>query len=119
MKVLLSALVAAGIVVLPTAPAAESLIQTAPDATPREIYGASRLSDALASAGVRLPAGSRILAGTRSAAIFSDIPNLPVVPDGAEAFALKRAGNNWLIVGSDPSGVLYGSLEMARRIAAE
>ena len=44
---------------------------------------------------------------------------MPAFPKGVtEAFLLKRAGNDWLVAGSDPSGVLYGCLEMARRIEA-
>ncbi|MFN7994289.1 MAG: hypothetical protein U0Q18_11830 [Bryobacteraceae bacterium] len=119
MKFFWSALIATGVLLLPVARAAESLVTTAPDATPRELYGASRLGDALSSAGVRLAPGAKILAGTRSSTVFAGVSNLPPVPERPEGFALKRDGNDWLIVGSDASGVLYGCLEMARRVAME
>ena len=87
---------------------------------PRELYAAARRADAIAKAGVSLGAGSRILAGARSSSIFANTASLPAFPEGAtEAFRLKRSGNDWLVAGSDPSGVLYGCLEMARRIEAD
>ena len=116
MKSLLCAIVIPGLMFLPCADAEGPQIVTDPGATPRELYAASRLADAIAKAGVSLGAGSRILAGTRSSSIFANTSPLPAFPEGAtEAFRLKRSGNDWLVAGSDPSGVLYGCLEMARR----
>jgi hypothetical protein len=120
MKSLLYSVVIPGLMFLPCADAAAPQIVTDPGATPRELYAASRLSEALAKSGVSLGTGSRILAGTRSSSIFADTTSLPGFAEGAtEAFRLKRSGNDWLVVGSDPSGVLYGCLEMARRIEAD
>lgn len=102
--------------ILPCAAPAATVI-TDPAATPRELYGVSRLTDAVAKAVESLPAGSRILAGTRSSSLFANTASLPAFSDGAtETFRLQRVGNDWLVVGSDPSGVLYGCLELARRI---
>lgn len=90
-------------------------VVTDPAATPRELYGAARLDSALAKAGIRLPAGSRILAGTQNSSIFGN--TAPAFPEGAsEMFRLKRNSRGWLVIGSDPSGVLYGCLELARRV---
>jgi hypothetical protein len=88
-----------------------------PAATPRETYGASRLDAALSD--VRLPAGARVIAAVRSSALFAGYSGLPdfSASDG-EAFHLRRAGNDWLVVGSDPAGVLYGCLELAQRVSA-
>ena len=93
-------------------------VVTDPAATPRELYGAARIEAALTKTGVALPAGSKILAGTQSSSIFAGAET-GAVPSGVEAFHLKHAGNNWLIVGSDPSGVLYGCLELTRLIEAD
>jgi hypothetical protein len=89
-------------------------IVTDPSATPRELYAAARVTDALAKAGVSLPAHSRIVAATESSSLFRNPPRLP--DNAMEAFRLTRAGNDWLVIGSDPSGVLYGCLDLARRI---
>jgi hypothetical protein len=120
MKSLLYSVVIPGLMFLPCASAAAPQIVTDPAATPRELYAASRLADAIAKSGVSLGTGSRILAGTRSSSIFANTAAPPPFPEGAtEAFRLKRSGNDWLVVGSDASGVLYGCLEMARRIEAD
>ena len=87
---------------------------TAPDASPRELYAASILNDAVARANVRLPEGSRVLVGTLASSLFGDAASFP--PNTSEAFRLMRSGRNWWVVGSDPSGALYGCLELARRI---
>jgi hypothetical protein len=85
-----------------------------PAATPRELYAASKLVDAMTKAGVTLPSHSRILIGTRSSSLFSKTELFP--QNVTEAFRLTRAADDWLVIGSDPSGVLYGCLELARRI---
>ncbi len=91
-----------------------SAVITAPDATPRELYAASRLNDAIARARVRLPAHSRILVGTQASSLFGASPL--TLDHATEGFRLLRSGNDWRVIGSDPSGVLYGCLELARRI---
>ena len=110
MKSLLYSLVIAGVVFLPCSDAAAPQIVTDPGATPRELYGAARLADAIAKAGVSLGAGSRILAGARSSSIFANTASLPAFPEGAtEAFRLKRSGNDWLVAGRG------GAVELQRR----
>lgn len=110
----------AGLAILITSLAALPLVaQTGgivsdPSATPRELYGAARLTDAMKKAGVNLPDHSRILVATRSSSLFSEAASFP--DNEAEAFRLRRSGNDWQVIGSDPSGVLYGCLELARRI---
>lgn len=89
-------------------------VTTAPDAAPRELLGADRLRTALVS--VTVP-DVKVLAGVRGSAIFSAYQPLPEFAAGStEAFHLIRKGNAILVVGSDPSGVLYGSGELARRV---
>jgi hypothetical protein len=39
-------------------------------------------------------------------------------PDAKEAFRLRRLGNTILVAGYDPSGVLYGAMELADRVRA-
>lgn len=87
-----------------------------PHATPREQYGAARLQPAVEA----IAGAGRIVAATRSSAIFAEFGELPAFAAGStEAFRLRRAGNAILVIGSDASGVLYGSLELARRIQDE
>ena len=87
-------------------------------ATPREKYGAAQLEAALAAPEVRLPASAHVIAAVRRSALLASHTGLPVFgASDSEAFHLRRAGNDWLIVGSDPSGVLYGCLELARRVS--
>ncbi len=90
-----------------------------PAATPRERYGASRLEAALDTPGIHLPAQVRIIAAVRTSTLFAGYSGLPEFKESdGEAFHLRRAGNDWLVVGSDASGALYGCLELARRISA-
>lgn len=79
----------------------------APDhAGPREQLGAERLRQALASIN-QIPARVAILIRP------ADFP-----AGAAEAFHLSRRQDTWLVTGSDASGALYGSLELARRVRA-
>ena len=80
-------------------------VVVSPSAGAREQYGASRLRAALEDAGIRSPAGARVvLAVNRRRFAAAD----------SEAFHLGRTANDWIVEGSDPSGVLYGCLELAR-----
>ncbi len=89
-----------------------------PQATPREHYAASRLTTILEYPGFHAPYGARILAGVRSSTVFAEFSALSqFAPSDTEAFQIRRTGDNWLVVGSSPSGVLYGCLELARRAA--
>jgi hypothetical protein len=76
-----------------------------PNASPREVYGASRLRAALADPAIRVPPDARVVVG---------IDRQRFASADSEAFYLGRAGNQWLVQGSDASGVLYGCLELAR-----
>ena len=83
----------------------------------REMLGIERLRSALA--GVSQP-GARVLVGTRASDAFTGLAGLPDFESGAsEAFRLLRRGDRWLVIGRDPSGVLYGCLELARRVKQE
>jgi hypothetical protein len=80
-------------------------VSTAPGASPRELFGAERLRAALAD--ISQP-DARVIASVAASPEFAGAP---------EAFHILRRGNEWLVIGSDPSGVLYGCLELARRAA--
>jgi hypothetical protein len=93
--------------------AAAVRVITDPQAAPRELFGAARLRAAVD----RLAGEARIIAATRPSPLFAEFPDLPGFAAGSgEAFRLRRVRDAWLVVGSDASGVLYGSLELARRI---
>ena len=81
------------------------------------LYGAWRLREALGPLPGAKAAGT-ILVGVNSSSLFAGIAGLPDFATRTESFHLGRAGNRWVVVGSDPSGVLYGCLELARRITA-
>ncbi len=91
-----------------------------PQASSREAYGAARLSAVLARPNIRVPAAARVLAATHDSKLLAGRTGLAGTfrSGETEAFRLLRRGNDWLIVGSDQSGVLYGCLELARRTAA-
>ncbi|HVU48358.1 MAG TPA: hypothetical protein VHD85_19670 [Terracidiphilus sp.] len=92
-------------------------IVTAKDATPRELYGAEKLRDALSDLAT-VQHGVQIVAAVRSAPELTHF-NLPEFwPQAEEAFLIKQLGNTWIVAGSDSSGVLYGELELADRIRA-
>jgi hypothetical protein len=91
-------------------------VVTDSQASPRELYGASHLRTAVAP----LTVAGRIVAATRTSKAFAEFGEQPPFAAGsAEAFRVRRAGDTILVIGSDPSGVLYGSLELARRIHQE
>ncbi|MGA7342450.1 MAG: hypothetical protein WBE72_14165 [Terracidiphilus sp.] len=97
--------------------AAPIRILNAKSATPRELYGAEKLRDALAGISTA-QTGARILAAVRDAPELKRF-NLPEFwPQADEAFLIRQIGNTWIVTGSDPSGVLYGELELADRIRA-
>ena len=73
-------------------------------ATPRELTGIERLRTALER--VTAP-NARVTAEVRPADFPAHTP---------EAFHLLRRDNIWVIAGSDASGVLYGCMELARRV---
>jgi hypothetical protein len=91
-------------------------VVTAKGATPREMYGADKLREALE--GVQAEHGAHVLAAVRSAPELAkfDLPRF--WPQAEEAFEIKQVGKTWVVTGSDPSGVLYGELELADRVRA-
>jgi hypothetical protein len=111
--------VAAGAVLLLSAAAhaAPVKVLTAENASPRELYGAEKLRDALGQL-QSAPPGAEIVAAVGSAPELArfDLPKFK--PDTEEAFLIRQVGNTWVIAGSDPSGVLYGELELADRVRA-
>jgi hypothetical protein len=97
--------------------AASITVVTAKSATLRELYGAEKLRDALGEL-TAATHGARIVAAVRTAPELKrfDLPEF--WPQAEEAFLIKQIGNTWVVAGSDPSGVLYGELELADRIRA-
>jgi hypothetical protein len=93
-------------------------VQVSAKATPRELFAAQRLTAAIA----HLPGSERILLATRHdpllAAYDESIPDF--WPDAKEAFLLRTIPNSKpatiVVAGYDPSGVLYGALELIDRI---
>jgi hypothetical protein len=89
-------------------------IQLSAHPTPREQYAALRLREAVS----HLPTNERILLATRHDPLLKPydtrIPDF--WPDAKEAFLLRRIGNTILVTGYDPSGTLYGAMELANRI---
>ena len=91
-------------------------IQLSAKPSPRELFAEQRLQQAIAG----LPGHEQILLATRLnpllKAYAKQIPDF--APDAKEAFLLRRIGNTIIVTGYDPSGVLYGALELADRIRA-
>ena len=92
-------------------------VVTAKDATPRELYGAAKLRDSLVGL-TGAPRRARIVAALRSASVLKPFSLPEFAPQAQEAFLIRQLGNTWVVAGSDPSGVLYGELELADRIRA-
>lgn len=87
-------------------------VKTGPKPEPREKYAVERLTAAVQG----LKGSGRIIVGRAGSDELRPY-NLPAFEAGAsEAFRLKRAGNDWVVAGSDSSGVLYGCLELEKRI---
>jgi hypothetical protein len=111
-------LLCAALLILPPIAARASVpVITAPNATPREKYGAERLAGILQDISAPAPADARVIVAVRNSRVLSQYPLAQFWPGATEAFLLKRIGNTWIVAGSDPSGALYGSLELAERIA--
>lgn len=83
-------------------------VAAGPKLEARERYGVERLKAAVQGLG----GSGRIVVGRAGSA---GLPALGAA-GAAEAFRLRRAGNSWLVAGSDASGVLYGCLELEQRI---
>jgi hypothetical protein len=95
--------------------AAPVKVLTAPNATPRELYGAERLRTALTEAKA---ADATVVVGLLSSKEVARF-NLPEFwPQAKEAFLIRQVGRTWVVTGSDASGVLYGELELAARVKA-
>src|SRR5579875_3911407 len=90
---------------------------TAKSATPRELYGAEKLRAALAEI-PSAPRGARVVAAVRSARELERFQLPEFWPQAEEAFLIRQIGDAWVVAGSDPSGVLYGELELADRVRA-
>jgi hypothetical protein len=102
-----------------TTPAfAAPTLRVSAHATAREQFAATRLRSALAS----LPGHEVVFLATRHDPLLApfdkQIPGF--WPDAKEAFLLRRLkgaqANILIVTGFDPSGVLYGALELADRI---
>ncbi|MPY87298.1 MAG: hypothetical protein GEU99_05200 [Luteitalea sp.] len=91
-------------------------VVTGKAATPREEYAAERLRATLATLKGPVPAVT-IRIGVRGDALFGGRP-VPGswTPETAEAFQVERTGNEIAVMGSDPSGALYGALDLSERI---
>ena len=102
-----------------TSTANSGIIVIDPKATPRELYGVERLRTTLAASSFHLPSGAQVFVGVRSSPVFAAMSKLARFDaSDTEAFHLAQIGTQWLVVGSDASGVLYGCMELAKRSAA-
>ncbi len=88
-------------VLLAGAGAAAVPVQTSPEASARELYGASRLRAVLEK--IQASPGARVVV-TRGGT------------GEPESFRLESGNGQWTVTGADASGVLYGCLELARRV---
>lgn len=84
-------------------------------ASPRELYAARRLRAVVAKI-TPSESGAKIVIAVRSSPLLRRYHLPHFWPGASEAFLLRRVGNTWIVSGSDTSGVLYGSLELASRI---
>ena len=82
--------------------------------SPREIFAEHQLEQVVGG----IPGNEQILLATRLDPLLKpydkQIPDF--WPDAKEAFLLRRLGNTIIVAGYDPSGVLYGAMELAARI---
>ena len=92
-------------------------VVTAKGASERELYGVQKLRAALAELRTA-PAGARVLVAVRNAPELANFDLPEFWPQAQEAFLIRQIGKTWIVTGSDPSGVLYGELELADRIRA-
>jgi hypothetical protein len=81
------------------------------------LYGAEKLRAAVANI-KNAPSGAQIIAGLSTVPELAKFDLPPFWPQAEEAFLIRQVGKTWIISGSDPSGVLYGELELASRIKA-
>jgi hypothetical protein len=93
---------------------AASHVVTDSHATARERYAADRLRDVLS----QIPGAENvtIVVAQRSSPLLAHEKLARFSPGASEAFRLHRSRGRILVAGSDPSGVLYGALELAKRI---
>ena len=89
----------------------------APDASPRVLYGVERLQSVL-------PAGTHVVAAKRTDAVIQALLDSGILKLAAtdatapESFTLATVSADKIaIVGTDDSGVLYGCLDLAQRLA--
>jgi len=93
-------------------------IRVSTQATPRELFAEAQLQQAIAG----LPGDEQILLATRPDPLLKPYDQqIPAFsPDAKEAFLLRRLtgaqASTIIVAGCDPSGVLYGALELADRI---
>jgi hypothetical protein len=111
----ISALLVCALALSVAARAARVKVVTAKGASARELYGAERLRAALAQLKTA-PAGARVVAAVRSAPELRPFDLPEFWPRAQEAFLIRQVGKTWVVTGSDPSGVLYGEMELAARI---
>lgn len=104
-----------GIFAAASAHAGQVKVVTEKNASSRELWGAEQLRAALAST-KNEQAGARVVTGIRSAPEIEHFRIPEFWPQAKEAFLIRQVGNTWVVAGSDPSGVLYGELELADRI---
>jgi len=91
-------------------------VRVSASATPRELFAEQRVQEAVKG----LPGNEEILLATRRDPLLkaydAKIPDF--WQDGKEAFLLRRLGITIIVTGYDPSGVLYGAMELADRVRA-
>jgi hypothetical protein len=111
----LTSIALCGLLSCAAAHAASIPVITAKNATPRELFGAEKLRAALAGT-TTSPPGARVVAARRDAPELAHFDLPEFWPQAQEAFLIRQVGKTWVVAGSDPSGVLYGELELADRV---
>lgn len=104
-------------------------IVTTENTSNRASYGTERLVAALSDAGYQVekvdiddfnPDEPTVIIGELTDPVFSDFIHINQLTfeniAGKEGFTLKREGNAFIVGGTDPSGALYGCLELKEQI---
>lgn len=91
------------------------LLQYPSNATARMIFGIQKLRESLQQSGYTVISGNQSKKASKAWTItLTSVGNDP----GKEGYVISSSGKNIQVFAKDPSGFLYGSMELAERISA-